>query len=193
MSSTSVSSGAKAKPGQNRAQHPVAGEHLQRREDGPRRHFRIELGQFQHGAARQGFGEGALHRNDDVELGHDDEFDIGAPTAAGEQKRFRAGLGGGDEKPAIVAPPRHRQAVGIEFDFRRTQQLAIRRLTDEIDERQVEILRISLVIQPGIHPVAGQQRIAEPHVPALRQIDGLIELRQRDDAPSDQEIAQRAI
>ena len=118
--------------------------------------MRIELRQFEHGAARQGLGEGGLHRNNDVELGNDDEFDVVTPAAAREQQRFRAGLRGGDEQPSVTVPPRQGQAAGIKLDFRSTQQLAIRRIADEIDKRQIEILRIGFVIQPRIDPVARQ-------------------------------------
>ena len=64
---------------------------------------------------------------------------------------------------------------------------------DQIDERQIEVLRVGFVIEPRIDPVARQQRIAEPHIPPLRQIDCLVELRQGDDAAADQKIAERAI
>ena len=39
---------------QDRAQQPISDDHLRRREDRARRHLRIELGQFEHGAPRQG-------------------------------------------------------------------------------------------------------------------------------------------
>ena len=39
---------------------------------------------------------------------------VGAPAAAREQHRFGSGLGGGDDKPAVAAPPRHGQPAGIE-------------------------------------------------------------------------------
>ena len=119
---------------------------------------------------------------------------ISAPQRlAREQDGFRSGLRGGDEQAAVAASPRHRQPGRIEIGIGGAQQRAIGRLADQIDERQIEVLRVGLVIEPRIDPVAREQRIAEPHVPPFRQRDRLVELRQGEDAAADQKIAERAI
>ena len=109
--------------------------------------------------------ERRLHREHDVELRDHDEVDVGAPAAAREQDGFRPGLRGGDEETAVASTPRHGQAGGIEVGIGCLQQFAIRRLADQIDERQVEVQRVSFVVEPRLDPVARKQRIAEPHVP----------------------------
>ena len=90
LSTISVSSGAKRQSGQDRAQEHISRDHLRRCEHRAGRHLRIELGQLEHGAMRQGVGEGGLNRDHDVEFRDDDELDLRAPALRANSNGFRA-------------------------------------------------------------------------------------------------------
>ena len=97
-------------------------------------------------------------------------------------------------EPAVAPPPRHGQPAARRDRRRpRCSSAAVGRLAHQIDERQIEILREGLVVEPRVDPVARQQRVAKPHIPPFGESHSLVELRQRDDAPADQKIAERAI
>jgi len=81
----------------------------------------------------------------------------------------------------------------VEIGVGGLQQLVFGRFADQINERQVEVLRVGFIITSRIDPVARQERIAEPHVPPLRQRDRLVELRERNDALADKKIAESAV
>ena len=106
---------------------------------------------------------------------------------------FRARLGGGDNEPAVATPPGHRQPQRVNVRVGSHQQRRIRRLGDHVDERQIEVPCVRVVIDPRIDPVAGQQRIAEPDVPAFRERHRLVVLRQGEHAAADQQIGQRLV
>ena len=110
---------------------------------------------------RQNVGKSGLYRPSDVEFRGHHEGNVGAPALPREQQGFGPGFGSRDQDFSIFALPGDRQLSGVGVGVAGGQQGTIGRVDDKVDERQLVIVGDRLVIDPGLGPVARQDRIAE--------------------------------
>ncbi len=93
----------------------------------------------------------------------------------------------------VLQLPRDHQSARIGLGIVRGQKRNIGRVADQIDKGQFVMNADRPIVGRRFSPVPRQDRIAQSHMPGLGQRHGFVELRQAENAPGDEKVAQRDI